>query len=120
MHKVIIAGSRDITNRTMIRDGMNAAWEEFGPYEVISGMARGVDSIAASIAANVDIKVYEMPADWDRFGKSAGYKRNESMAQLATHLIAFWDGESKGTKHMIDLGHKYDLKVTIIRSHKKG
>ena len=120
MHKVIIAGSRDITNLTLITKGMNDLWDQIGPYEIISGMARGVDNISQEVAKKAHVKVYEMPAEWDRFGKSAGYRRNESMAQLATHLLTFWDGESKGTKHMIDLGHKYDLKVTIIRTHKKG
>jgi hypothetical protein len=51
--------------------------------------------------------------DWDGLGKKAGYLRNEQMAKYADALIAFWDGNSKGTKHMIDLGNKYGLKVKI-------
>ena len=54
------------------------------------------------------------PADWDKYGKAAGYKRNEEMARNADALIAFWDGKSRGTKHMIDLAKKYDLQARIV------
>lgn len=55
------------------------------------------------------------PADWKGLGKSAGYKWNEQMAQNADALVAFWDGQSRGTKHMIDLACKYGLKVRVIK-----
>jgi hypothetical protein len=51
---------------------------------------------------------------WDIFGKSAGYKRNEEMAKVADACVIFWDGKSKGTKHMIDIAKKYKLKLRII------
>lgn len=47
--------------------------------------------------------VSEHPADWDRYGKSAGYIRNKEMAEEADALMAFWDGKSRGTMHMINL-----------------
>lgn len=59
-------------------------------------------------------------ADWDRYGKSAGYRRNAEMAKFASEegnkgvLIAFWDGESRGTKNMIDLAKRYGLKVHVV------
>jgi hypothetical protein len=55
------------------------------------------------------------PADWDTFGKSAGYRRNEQMAEDADALVAFWDGESKGTAHMIDTMAAMDKPVRVIR-----
>ena len=57
----------------------------------------------------------EFPADWDKHGKSAGYKRNLEMAENADALIAFWDGESRGTKHMIDIAKEKNLLTRIIR-----
>lgn len=61
-----------------------------------------------------------MAANWDLYGKSAGYRRNEDMAKYAKEdtnigvLIAFWDRVSKGTKHMIDLANKYRLRVFVV------
>jgi hypothetical protein len=57
--------------------------------------------------------VERYPADWERYGKSAGYRRNKEMALVAQALVAFWDGESLGTKHMIDIAHKYKLTIKI-------
>ena len=61
-----------------------------------------------------DGKCYRFPADWDKYGKAAGYKRNGEMARNADALIAFWDGKSRGTKHMIDLAKKYDLQARVV------
>ena len=113
--KLIVAGGRDIGNVPLIRREMNQAWKDMGPFEVVSGMARGVDSIAADLAKQAGIPVHEFPADWDKYGKSAGYRRNEQMADAATHLLAFWDGESKGTGHMIDIADKAGIPVRIVR-----
>jgi alkanesulfonate monooxygenase SsuD/methylene tetrahydromethanopterin reductase-like flavin-dependent oxidoreductase (luciferase family) len=54
-------------------------------------------------AEQLGVKVARFPADWDTYGKRAGYLRNEQMAEYADALFAIWDGESKGTKHMIDI-----------------
>lgn len=118
-HQVIVAGSRDITDVELIRDHMNRLWDEIGPYEVVSGMARGVDRISASIARQGGVKVHEFWANWERWGRSAGYRRNELMAKEATHLLAFWDGASRGTKHMIDLAVQYGLRVQVYNTAKQ-
>ena len=55
-----------------------------------------------------------MNADWEKHGKSAGYKRNQEMANVSTHLIAFWDGKSRGTKHMIDIAKRDALKSHVV------
>ncbi|WP_276914036.1 DNA cytosine methyltransferase [Aneurinibacillus aneurinilyticus] len=57
-------------------------------------------------------------ADWDKYGNSAGYIRNREMAQSADALMAFWDGKSPGTKHMIDLAKEYGLSVIVVRYDK--
>lgn len=115
MNKVVIAGSRNIAAVELIRNEMNMYWLEIGAFEVISGMARGVDRIARDIAVASGITVHEMPAEWDKYGKSAGYRRNAEMVDLATHGLIFWDGESKGTKHTIDLFGKTDKPYKVIR-----
>ena len=82
---------------------------------ILSGMARGPDFWGKSYGESRDIPVEQYAADWNRLGKSAGFKRNIQMAEKADALIAFWDGKSKGTKHMIDIALEYGLWVKIIR-----
>lgn len=113
--RVIVAGGRDFADRELMRDSMNTLWGEIGRYTVVSGGARGADSLGEEIASAAHIHIDLFPADWDRFGRSAGYRRNEQMALHSTHLLAFWDGKSRGTGHMIDLAHKHGLTVKIVR-----
>lgn len=86
--------------------------------EIISGVANGADKLGERFAEEYNLKIKKFPANWDLYGKSAGYKRNEQMALYAKEdngvLIAFWDGESKGTVHMIKLARKYDLTTIVI------
>jgi hypothetical protein len=84
-----------------------------GDDTVIAGGARGADSLARQMATQFRLKYREFPADWDKHGKSAGYKRNEDMARNADGLVAFWDGYSKGTKHMIDIALREGLEVHV-------
>ena len=65
-------------------------------------------------ARSKGVHIISMPADWNTHGKSAGYKRNEQMAELGDYLIAFWDGVSRGTKHMIDIAVRKNIVTTVI------
>lgn len=58
-------------------------------------------------------EIERYPAEWNRYGRSAGYRRNEQMAKIADALIALWDGQSKGTQHMIRLARSYGLEVLV-------
>ena len=114
--KYIIAGGRDFGDNKQ----MNAAMGRIlGRREekptVISGCARGADDMGAGIARANGMEVLKFPADWDKHGKSAGVIRNQQMAQEADGLIAFWDGKSKGTKHMIEAATRCGLEVHIYR-----
>jgi len=126
--RVIIAGSRDFNNFAFLdkecikifRYLSNNYNTKATNVEIISGTARGADQLGEKFAAKYGLSIKLFPAEWDKFGKSAGYKRNEQMAEYAKKdselgvLIAFWDGKSKGTKHMIDLAERYDIKVFTI------
>ena len=83
---------------------------------MLSGTARGVDQAGEKWAVSRDIPVERYPADWTYYGKQAGYRRNEQMAEKAEALIAVWDGSSRGTKHMIDTANKKGLKVFVWRT----
>jgi hypothetical protein len=111
--KTIIAGSRkgvDIDDFLDAIDGVS--WEI---TEVISGGAEGVDSLAEAWADNkkLPLKIYE--ADWVKDKNAAGFIRNERMINEsgAEALLAIWDGQSKGTSHMIKIARKKGLKVQI-------
>lgn len=82
--------------------------------EIASGCARGADKLGELYAEQRGYQVIKFPADWDRHGKSAGYIRNEQMAKYANALVAFWDGTSRGTKHMIGLAKKHGITVRVI------
>lgn len=115
MFKVIIAGSRGFQNYELLEKTMDNLLVNQQEVAVVCGMARGADSLGEAYAKVRGYPVHYFPADWEKFGKSAGYKRNEQMAQNADALVAFWNGNSRGTKHMIDLAYKYNLKVRVIR-----
>ena len=105
--RVIIAGGRDFTNVNVMAETLNNLQDvdhviEIEKLTLICGMARGADLTAYKLFSEVGLPVKMYPADWDQYGKSAGYIRNNKMADVADMLIAFWDGESRGTAHMIN------------------
>lgn len=110
--KVVIAGSRDITDRMGLVKAIKQSGFEI--TEVVSGCARGVDKLGEAWARANDIPIKEFPADWNKHGNAAGPIRNAEMAEYADALIVLWDGESKGTKNMIMNMHKRD-KLYFIR-----
>ena len=127
--RVIIAGSRDfndyellkksaieiITKKTMLPD----------LTRIISGGARGADTLGERFANEMGLEISRFIPDWDDLGKRAGYVRNAEMAKFSVEdgnygvLIAFWDGKSRGTKHMIDLANKYGLEVHVVNYKEK-
>lgn len=109
--KTIIAGSRTITDYDVVLEVIKKSNLEI--TEVVSGVAQGVDTLGITYAYNNDIPIAQFPANWNKHGKSAGYIRNVEMAQYADALIAVWDGKSKGTKNMIEIANKRNLKVYI-------
>jgi hypothetical protein len=98
--KIIIAGSRNITSYELVEKSIIESG--FIVTEIVSGAARGVDQLGEQYGMIYNIPVMKFPADWNKHGKSAGPIRNIEMGKYADALIAIWDGQSKGTKHMID------------------
>ncbi len=108
--KTIIAGSRTITSYDVIQKAIEASGIEI--TEVVSGRARGVDTLGEDWARTNNIPVTQFPvtpAEWKRYGKRAGYLRNRKMGEYAEALIAIWDGKSRGTGHMIDIADELGL-----------
>ena len=116
--RVIIAGSRDITDYDIVSKAVMASgWFDDMTY-VISGAAQGVDTIGERFANEHHILVKRYPADWKGWGKRAGFIRNQEMALNADGLIAVCDGKSKGTLNMIEIMQALDLPVFIWRVKK--
>lgn len=82
---------------------------------IVSGTARGADTLGEEYGESAGLLVHKRPADWDSYGKVAGFIRNKEMAEEADGLIAFWDGKSKGTKHMIDVALDKGIEVHVFR-----
>lgn len=109
--KLIIAGSRNFQDYEKLKAGVENL--TFPITEVISGNARGADQMGEWWAQQKEIQVRVFPANWSQHGKAAGYIRNKEMANQADALIAFWDGKSKGTKHMIDIALDKGLTTVV-------
>jgi hypothetical protein len=116
--KVIIAGGRGFSDFELLTDSLDRilskAFKARDEVRIISGTAQGADRMGEQYAVDHHLEVDRYPADWDRYGRSAGYKRNVQMAKVATHLVAFWDGQSRGTKHMIDIAVRLGLTVVVV------
>ncbi len=125
--RVIIAGSRNfddfpkLMNSSMeILTEISKKRDDLDRIRIISGTARGADKLGEQYAKIAHYELSKFPADWDKLGKRAGYVRNAEMAKFAVEddsygvLIAFWDGKSRGTKHMIDLAKRYGLEVHVV------
>lgn len=117
MIRLIIAGGRNFDNYALLQSKLDKMLENIKSHdiEILSGKARGADSLGERYAKDRGLKVVEFPANWNRYGKSAGYRRNSEMADYATHCVCFWDGYSRGTEHMINLAENKNLKLRVIR-----
>lgn len=102
-----IVGSREITSKALVVETVRVGLTAFAISGrditlIISGGARGVDTIAKQIADESGVPFKEYPANWVKYGRyRAGRIRNSEMANDADIVIAVWDGESNGTQHMI-------------------
>lgn len=83
--------------------------------QIVSGGARGADKMGEEFAKYYGHQLKIMPADWDTYGKAAGYRRNADMADYADGCIVYWNEISKGTGHMIDLAKRKDIDLEIVR-----
>ena len=118
IYKIIIAGGRDFMDYNLLKEKADKILQEkkvTHKIVIISGCARGADTLGLRYASETPFDVEAYPAAWDQYGKKAGYLRNVEMAENANALIAFWDGKSKGTKHMIDIATERNLPIRVIR-----
>lgn len=120
--KVIIAGGREFDDYDYMRrclDGLKAIYFDH-IIEVVSGAARGADKLGERWAEEQGFTIHSRPADWKRYKNRAGPIRNEEMADESHVLCSFWDGDSRGTRHMIGAALRKGLEVHVFRYEKDG
>ena len=111
--RLIVAGDRTFGNYGVVADAIE---EQLGTFdEIVSGGARGVDTLGEQWANNHGVKLTVFKAEWNKFGKAAGVIRNRQMAEYADSLLAFLKPTSKGTKNMITVATKLGLEVTVVK-----
>lgn len=126
MYKIIVNGSRDFNNYTYLRLILKEyiMTNRINPelIEIISGGAKGADTLAIKFAKEYNLNYKVVNADWNKYGKRAGIIRNNDMLTYAINnpndiaiLISFWNGTSKGTKHMIDISNDKGIIVKVIK-----
>jgi hypothetical protein len=113
--RLIIAGGRDFDNYELLKLKCDSVLEGWLNVEIITGKASGADSLGEQYANDRNYPTIAFPADWNTHGQSAGYLRNKKMAEYGTACIVFWDGKSRGSKHMIDLAKENNLPLRVIR-----
>lgn len=127
MKRVIIAGNREFNDYDMLRRCVDTILhDDFAahtPLEFVSGHAHGADELGEKyfhkqINGTGDYKLTLFPADWGKYGRSAGPIRNREMVNYAGDdgvLIAFWDGTSPGTRNVINEAIEHGLEVHVYR-----
>ena len=112
--KVIIAGGRNYNDYTFLKQKCDYYLQNLSDIEIVSGTCRGADKLGERYCDERGYILTAFPAEWDKYANSAGRIRNEKMAKYADCLIAFWDGESRGTRHMIAMMKKYRKPYKVV------
>ena len=115
-YTIAVVGSRGYENEEeffRLMDRLLASFDDSQKISLVSGGAAGADSLAESYAQARGVGIDVIEADWSRYGKSAGFVRNKDIWKRADFGIAFWDGESKGTKHSFDLARNLGKTLVV-------
>lgn len=120
MFYLLVAGSRSFDDYQFLSASLDKLLVNQSDVTVVSGGARGADTLAERYAHERGYQVRVFPADWNKFGKSAGYRRNRQMHEFIAQFpnrgcVCFWDGNSRGTTHNFDLANEFHTPLRIKR-----
>lgn len=110
---IVICGGREFDDYDFLCRALDYLFE-YRQIKIVCGMARGADMLGRKWALDRGHEVLEFPADWNTHGKKAGFIRNREMADVADRVVAFWDGESRGTLDMIDVAVSKSIRTMLI------
>ena len=123
LYRIIIAGGRSFSDYKLLKDKLDYYLRDKvrQGYEIIiiSGTANGADKLGERYAMERSYKIERYPADWNKYKKAAGYRRNVQMSEVANACVVFWDGISPGSKHMIDIATNKGLPLRVVRYTKE-
>lgn len=110
--KVLICGSRHFNDYELAR----RIFDSLSISAIIHGAARGADSLGERYAKENNIPCSSYPALWDKYGKRAGFIRNQRMLEEGRPdlVVAFLTADSRGTKHMIKISEEANIPVQVI------
>lgn len=109
--RVAVVGSREYPNLEEVEEFIGSLPPD---CTIVSGGAKGVDTAAKQAAKKWDFKYVEWPAEWNKYGKQAGFYRNYQIVYNCDIVVAFWDGYSSGTKHTIDIAREQGRRCIVI------
>jgi hypothetical protein len=112
--KIAVIGSRDFSNYEMFKECVIKYGIIDKAKEIVTGGAKGADSLAERFARENNIELTVIKPDWSRYGKSAGVARNRNIIEYADFCLAFWDGHSKGTASSINHCKLKGKKVIVV------
>lgn len=110
--KLAVVGGRSFDDYSLLRKSILQNFK--GVKIIVSGGAKGADSLGERYAREFNLETLIFLPDWSRWGKTAGYVRNQDIIKNADYVIAFWDGKSKGTKSSIDIAKSLGKEVIVI------
>ena len=112
---IAIIGSRTFNDYERLKTTFEKLNTEYKFATIVSGGAKGADKLAEKIAEEFQIKMIIFLANWEKHNKKAGILRNFDIINNSDVVLACWDGQSKGTKHAIELTTKLNKKLYLIR-----
>ena len=121
--RIAIVGSRSFNDWEYMKQIMTWVTVPYPVWDIdaiISGGAKGADTLAERVAHELGLRLIVHRAEWDKYGKSAGYRRNKLIVDDANLILAFWDGESKGTAHTIKLAEEAGKTVHVFTDWNKN
>lgn len=115
--RVVVAGSRGFSDYELLKRTLDEDLKEYdySEIEIVSGEADGADKLGERYQEEHGCALKQFPPDWDRFGDSAGHRRNADMAYYGDWVYCFWDGISSGTRGMVNVSRRAGKKVKVIR-----
>ena len=118
-YRVIVCGGRDFSDEVLCFRSLDGILSRYGRCEIVSGHAKGADRLGEKYAEANGLECAVFPADWRRYGRGAGLIRNREMLLYAKQafpvVVAFWNGQSRGAKQMIDIAEQAGAAVHVVR-----
>ena len=112
--KLAVVGSRDFNDYGLLKIKLDQIHKRKPITLIVSGGAKGADKLSERWASENNIETLIFIPDWNKFGKRAGFLRNDDIIKNSDAVIAFWDGVSRGTESSINLAKKYEKSCLVV------